>query len=309
MKVSILIPCYNVEAFLPQCLDSVINQTYRDLQIVVVDDGSVDNTLALAQGYAAKDSRIEVYHQDHLGVAQVRNTLLSKIAGDYFLFIDSDDWIEPDMVEFLVSCTGPDDVDIVTCDAVTNETQVSSGYRLLIYNRETAIKHFLYYLKFRGTLWDKLINVSLLKSGVSFCSEISYGEDALFCWELLKETRKVACTDRQLYHYRMNDHSISHNTFSEKKLSGHKAWSMICRDTESLYPQYADIAKARFCEEAVLLLRDAGHCHYREMDKVALLQNTIKELWRYLNKVKITSVKMKCYAFVACRCYWLASRF
>lgn len=309
MKVSILIPCYNVEAFLPQCLDSVINQTYRDLQIVIVDDGSVDNTFALAQEYAANDSRIEVYHQDNQGVAQARNTLLSKINGDYFLFVDSDDWIEPDMVEFLVSCTEPDGADIVTCDAVIDESKIPSSYKLLTYNRETAIELFLYHLEFRGPLWNKFMSVSLLKNGVSFCPEISYGEDALFCWELLKETQKVVYTDRQLYHYRMNGDSISHSIFSEKKLSGHKVWSMICSDTENLFPQYADIAKARFCIEAVLLLRDAGHCHYKEMDKVVLLQNTIKRQWRYLNKVKITSFKMRCYAFVAYRCYWLAGKF
>lgn len=306
MKVSILVPCYNVEAFLPQCLGSIVNQTYRDLQIVIVDDGSRDRTLSVAQEYAAKDSRIEVYHQDNLGVAAARNALLSKIRGDFFLFIDSDDWIEPDMVEFLLTNAEKENADMVTCGMVVNDTPVCKKYSRDIYDNNKVVERFLYHIEFRGSLWNKLISVSLLNNEPKFHCGISYGEDALFCWELLKVTDRVVYTDRQFYHYRMNSDSISHKVFGPKKLSAHDVWTSICEDTEVLYPQYLNIAQARFCIEATLLLRNAAHCHYAEKENIRMLQRTIRKYRHRLNEVVITNQKLKWYAAIASKNYWLA---
>lgn len=306
--VSILSPCYNVEKFLPQCLDSIINQTYRNLQIVLIDDGSKDNTWSILQEYAAKDSRVEIYHQENHGVAYTRNQLLDKIKGDYFLFIDSDDWIEPDMVEFLLTKATQEGADMVTCDAVINDTPVSTAYTENKYTREEAVERFLYHLEFRGSLCNKLTNVTLLHNEPRFHRGISYGEDALFCLELLKVANLVVYTDRQFYHYRMNMNSLSHGVFGPKKLSGHEVWTRICEETSRLFPHLLPIAQARFCVETTLLLRDAAHCGYREMDNVRMLQATIRKHWHCLNKVSITSLKMKIYAFLACRYYWLASK-
>lgn len=306
--VSILSPCYNVEAFLPQCVESIINQTYSNLQIVLIDDGSKDNTWGILQEYAAKDPRIEVYHQENRGVAATRNNLLDKIKGDYFLFVDSDDWIETNMVKFLLEHALKEGADMVTCDAVINDTSVLTDYTVKKYSREQAIERFLYHLEFRGSLWNKLTRVTLLHNEPRFHCGISYGEDALFCWELLKVANKVVYTDCQFYHYRMNMDSLSHGVFGSKKLSGHTVWENTCREVVRLYPQYANIACARHCIEDTLLLRDAAHCGYREMDNVRLLQQTIRKHWHCLNEVNITTVKMKIYAFLACRSYWLASK-
>ena len=103
MLVSVLIPVYNVAQYLPKCLDSIVNQTYQQLQVVVVDDGSSDKSLFIAKDYAAKYPFVEVYHQENAGVAAARNNLLSHVKGDYILFVDSDDWLELDMIEFLIS--------------------------------------------------------------------------------------------------------------------------------------------------------------------------------------------------------------
>lgn len=307
MKVSILIPCYNAEAYLAQCLDSIKNQTHQNLQIVLVDDGSQDDTLAIAEEYAATDSRIEVYHQENRGVSSARNVLLSKIKGDYFLFVDSDDWIELDMVEFLVSKATEHNADASMCGMFVNNTPLKADFTEYLLSREDCIEKFLFHNELRGSLWNKLVKTSLLHNARFHCG-ISYGEDALFCWHLLQNVQQVVMTDRQLYHYRMNDASISHSTFGSKKISGHQVWTYLCKETEQLYPEFIDIARARFCVETTLLLRDAAHCGYKEKNNVKMLQNTIKKYWNCLNKVKITSIKMRIYAFLACRSYWLASK-
>lgn len=297
MKVSILIPAYNVEKFLPACLDSVLGQTYQDLQVVIVDDGSKDNTLDICKSYAERDRRVEFYTQENQGVAAARNHLLEKVKGDYVLFVDADDWIEQDMVEFLLTQIKGTDADIITCGNVINDDIISDEYSLKELSQGKAIEQFLYHKEFRGSLWNKLIKTTSL-SNCRFQSGISFGEDALFCWHVLQTVGNVICTDRQLYHYRMNDESISHGVFSPKKLSAHIAWEQICYETEKWWPQYLTIAQARHCIEDVLLLRDAVKSNYSIQSDIKLLQSTISEYWPNLYKVKITSFKMKVFAVV-----------
>lgn len=305
--VTILSPCYNVENLLPDCLDSIISQTYSNLQIVLVDDGSQDGTWRILQEYAEKDSRVEAYHQDNQGVAATRNVLLSKVKGDYALFVDSDDWTEPDMVEFLVKKSEESKADVVSCGNVINSYPVTEEYSEQLYSREEAIREFLYHTKVRGQLWNKLIKTEVL-DGLKFDSSVSYGEDALMCWDIFKRLNSFLYTDRTLYHYRMVDSSLSHEVFGEKKLSGHFVWEKICEDVKVNYPKFIDIAQARHCIEDTLLLRDAARCGYREKDNVRMLQTTIKNHWHCLNKVSITSLKMKIYAYLAARIYSLAEK-
>lgn len=305
--VTILSPCYNVEAYLPQCLDSILNQTYTNLQVVCIDDGSKDNTWPILQEYAVKDSRLEVYHQENQGVATTRNNLLDKIQGDYVLFVDSDDWMELDMVKFLLSKAIDNKAEVVTCTDVINDSIPAFEYSEEICRQEQFLKDFLHHTKLRGQLWNKLVKASLLKR-LMFDTTVSYGEDALLCWQYLKQTNKLVFTDKQLYHYRMVDNSLSHQSFGPKKLSAHRVWEIICEDVKNAYPKYLSIAQARHCIEDILLLRDAAHCRYQNKEHIKLLQKSIKNLYYALNEVKITTLRMKIYAFLACRSYWLAGK-
>lgn len=284
--VTILSPCYNVEAYLPQCLDSILNQTYTNLQIVCIDDGSKDNTWHILQEYAAKDSRLEIYHQENQGVAATRNNLLDKIEGEYILFIDSDDWIEPNMIEFLVTKSKEHKAEVTMCGMVVNDTVVRPDYSESLLSREECIKAFLFHTELRGSLWNKLVATSLLHN-VRFHCGISYGEDALFCWHFFQNAKNIVMTNRQLYHYRMNDTSISHQTFGYKKLTGHLTWSIITEEASKWWPQYLHIAQARWGMEDMYLLRQAGQGRYKKDDTVRALQKTIKQ---YLPQMKSTGL-------------------
>ena len=179
--VSILVPAYNVAQYLHKCLDSIVNQTYQQLQVVVVDDGSSDNSLSIVKDYAAKYPFVEVYHQENAGVAAARNNLLSHVKGDYILFVDSDDWLELDMIEFLISKIEKYKVDVVTCGMVVNDTAVRKEYKQECWNQEVAIQKFLFHKELSGSLCNKLVLTSLLHNIVFHCG-ISYGEDALYCY-------------------------------------------------------------------------------------------------------------------------------
>lgn len=307
MKVSILIPAYNAAAFLPKCLESVLNQTYRDLQVVIVDDGSKDNTLEVCQRYAEKDSRIEVYHQENQGVAATRNHLLEKVKGDYVLFVDADDWIELDMVEYLVSLATELDAEMVMCDRVINDAKPSETEPMIkILSLEEAIRDFLLHDYFVGTLCNKLFKRSVVE-GLSFHKGIWYGEDALYTWSALQKENYVVASDKQLYHYYMNEESISHQSFGDKKLTGHLTWSIITEDVAKRWPQFLDIAKSSFGLQDMYLLRAASQSGYKKNDEITKIQKTVKAYLPQILHRKDLGIKDRIYARLICRWYGFGS--
>lgn len=302
--VSILSPCYNVEKYLPKCLDTIIGQTYSNLQIVLIDDGSKDGTWEIMQEYAAKDSRIEVYHQDNKGVATTRNNLLDKVKGDFVLFVDSDDWVELTMVESLLGIQKQSDADIVVCDMVKNDyTSDLSDKSYISYNKDQIVKAFLEHKWLNGSLCNKLVKTSLLHNERFRCG-ISYGEDALFCWHLLQHVMSVVVCKLQLYHYRMNDASLSHQVWTpEKKGSGTVVWHTITSETQKLYPQYVDIARARWAIEDFWGLYYASLSNYPYDRYIKERQINIKRNLRLIASSGLVSKNKIFTAFALAYCY------
>lgn len=302
--VSILSPCYNVENFLPKCLDTIIGQTYSNLQIVLIDDGSKDNTWKIMQCYAAKDERIEIYHQENQGVAHTRNNLLDKVKGDYILFVDSDDWMELEMVKYLVEKAVATNASIVACSMVKNDDYYENTLpQEDLLERPKAVFEFLRHVRFNGSLCNKLVETSLLHN-VRFHCGISYGEDALFVWNVLQNVDRMLLTNKVLYHYRMNKDSISHQTFGKNKITGHETWRIINEECATLWPQYINIAQARWGMEDMYLLRQAGQSNYEKDEYICMMQKTV---FQFLQQMKTTGllkgVKEVFNANIICRWY------
>ena len=279
--VSILVPVYNSEKYLRQCLDSIVNQTYKDLQVVIVDDGSIDNSLSICREYADKYEFIEVYHQGNAGVASARNALLDKAKGDYTIFIDSDDWIEPDMIEGLLHYIAEYDLDIVICGSVSeyndSATAVDTSYcSPLIDNREEAVKKFILHKELNGSLWNKLVKTSLFHN-LRFAKDIWYGEDALMMWQVLQRVNRIGSMPTPYYHYRMNDASISHQTFGPQKMSGHQVWATIYADTCRDWPEYKRVARAAFAISDMWLLFYAALDKYPFDKNISHFQRHVRE--------------------------------
>ncbi len=279
--VSILVPVYNSEKYLRQCLDSIVNQTYKDLQVVIVDDGSKDNSLSICREYADKYEFIEVYHQGNAGVASARNALLDKARGDYTIFIDSDDWIELDMIEGLLHYIAEYDLDIVICGSVSeynnSETTVDTSYcSPLIDNREEAVKKFILHKELNGSLWNKLVKTSLFHN-LRFAKDIWYGEDALMMWQVLQRVNRIGSMPTPYYHYRMNDASISHQTFGPQKMSGHQVWATIYADTCRDWPEYKRVARAAFAISDMWLLFYAALDKYPFDKNISHFQRHVRE--------------------------------
>lgn len=311
--VSVLVPVYNAGEYLVACLDSIVGQTYGRLQVVLVDDGSTDGSGRVCDEYAERDSRVEVYHKANGGVAAARNDLLARIKGEYFLYVDADDWIERGMVEFLVEMAQKHDADITTCSMARGDTGYGRAItEVEIWEQEQTIKEFITHRRMAGSLWNKLVKTSLLHNEPQFRCGISYGEDALFVWGLLQGLRRTVYTTAPLYHYRSNPGSLSHQAYASKRGS-HVVWQTIAEETDRDWPQFREIGRTMYALADMWLLyfaADSGH----EMDEeVRGFRGHVRSnLWRILCCGDITR-KQRLYAIVStlpyCICRQITQHF
>ena len=298
--VSILVPVYNAAPYLRECVSSLTNQTYKDLQIVMIDDGSADDSLAIMQELANKDSRIEIYSQPNCGVATTRNRLLDKARGEFVLYVDSDDWIELNTVEILINEQSKADYDIISfqiSDPLSSDND---------YDQEEAVKLFLEHKTFRGSLCDKLIKRELMED-LQIDPTVSYGEDALMVWQVLQRVKKIRVLGKVLYHYRVNPASLSRQKFNGRKFTAYTTWGTISQDSAVDWPEYSDIARARFACEMTQILRFAAASGYKRNMSVKLLQEEVRRDGHLIKKTGISSWKMSMYAWLVSRHYWWAS--
>lgn len=199
IKFSIIIPVYNVEKYLPKCIESIINQTYSNLEIICINDGSSDNSKPILEDYSQKDSRIKVINKENEGVSTARNIGIEIATGDYFLFVDADDFIEPDACSILYNEISLNENDLIFFNhfAVTTNTK-----------REVSLikdKHKIYTLDYfltNASMWGCCYKTFYIKSNkIQFPSNISVSEDQIFkIFALLKKPR-IGVIDKPLYNY------------------------------------------------------------------------------------------------------------
>ena len=202
IKVSIIIPVYNIEKYLSICLDSVINQSYKNIEIILIDDGSTDNSGKICDDYSKLDKRIIAYHQDNSGVSFARNNGIKKATGEYITFIDSDDLIHPDYVKKLVSNLDNDTLSIGLIEKFQDNVVFSSNNdERLELDKNNLIE--LCKMSLFNTPCCKLYKASILKNNkVYFDTKLSLGEDLLFNLDYLKYVKKAVVAKQNLYYYR-----------------------------------------------------------------------------------------------------------
>ena len=196
--ISVIVPVYNVEKYIRKCLDSIVNQTYRDLEIILVDDGSTDASGAICDEYAEKDIRIKVIHKENGGQSSARNLGLDIATGEYIGFVDSDDTIELETYHLLVSSMQGNDI-VICGHNVVYEEKTETCCR-----EESALDNAGLWSEVFGRLnnavWNKLYRRELLK-GIYFDARFAHGEDLLFNLHYLKVARNGCVLNRALYNY------------------------------------------------------------------------------------------------------------
>ena len=215
-QVSIIIPVFNVLEYLDECLNSVVNQTYKELEIIVVDDGSTDGSGEKCDEWSRKDNRITVIHKANGGVSRARNVGIKAAHGQYIGFVDSDDWIDPNMYERLVTAIG--DADIVCCGYVdypmgTLDLPVKRGIKKAEpCSIEEAYIHIYEKNGYFMSIWNKLFSrEALIKNGnlIEMDTSIIWGEDELWLACVMSNCRKVAFVPEALYYWRPRTSSVT----------------------------------------------------------------------------------------------------
>ena len=223
VKISIIIPVYNVEKYLRQCLDSLIGQTLKDIEIICVNDGSKDNSLEILREYKNKDSRIVIIDQINQGVSVARNNALKIAKGEYIGFVDSDDWVDADFFEKLYYSAIKNDCDIAVGGIAWNFTSGELDFidlkfkKSKIFNK-TPDKYKITRVAKAAYIWNKIYKKELFeKLKLEFEPGICY-EDMMFSHIILHESEKLVTVPNTFYHYRSNPLSLVHNESPEKKL-------------------------------------------------------------------------------------------
>lgn len=218
LKVSCIIPVYNVAPYLVKCLDSVIGQTYENIEIILIDDGSTDNSYQICKQFADNDSRVRLIHQENGGLSCARNTGIAQATGDYVLFIDSDDWVDKKIVEKLIENAKIHNADVVACKYLKTKKNDS-----LILNKRNKIKVFssrdyVYSMtKPMGAFcfaWGRLIKRELIPINAFPVGKVF--EDVMTMPKIVYKANKVVQTDAKYYYYRYRRTGISHGKFSYK---------------------------------------------------------------------------------------------
>lgn len=220
--ISIIVPIYNVEKYLNKCVESILKQTYDNLEIILVDDGSLDNCGNICDEYAKKDSRIIVLHKTNGGLSDARNKGINIAKGKYIGFVDSDDYIDNDMFEILYNLCKNNNADIsmISYKEIENEIIINenSNYtnKVFKYNNIEAIKELLKDEKIKNYAWNKLYKKELF-DGIEYPIKMAY-EDVGTTYKLFEKAKKVIWYDIPKYNYIRRDTSIvSKNTYKNLK--------------------------------------------------------------------------------------------
>lgn len=215
--VSIIVPVYKVEKYLPRCIDSLINQTYKNIEIILVDDGSPDNSPKLCDEYASKDSRIRVIHKENAGVSEARNTGIDNAKGDYICFVDSDDYVSENYVKLLMDKQCEAGAEIVwgkMFNEYNNDVSIKNeNLSDLIDNRNLSL-FFAEHGNVMGGTCRLLIHRNVFKV-VKFEKKLKYCEDLYFILNLFKYNFKMAYIDEAIYYYVYNPQSVTNMYTSE----------------------------------------------------------------------------------------------
>lgn len=201
-SVSIIVAVYNAEPYLHRCMDSLLNQTLQNIEILLINDGSTDNSGALCDEYAAKDSRIKVFHRTNHGVAATRQFGLEHVTGEYVIHADPDDWLDLDMLEKMYETAEKEKADLVVCD-IKIEYENKTVYLKQYFSSSTPSQIVVEYLNnHHGSCCNKLIRTSCIKKyKIDFIDGINIGEDRIFNLRLLQNPLKVANCPNTCYHY------------------------------------------------------------------------------------------------------------
>lgn len=259
--ISVIIPVYNAIEYLDKCVRSVLNQSYTNIEIILINDGSTDGSMELCEAYALREKNVRLFSQQNTGAAGARNLGLSHSKGEYIVFVDSDDWIMPTYIEELYFSLIKYAADMVIIDYFVEE-DTKLVYRKKqesanIYTSGETLDHLFDTDKYMGYIWNKIFQARIIKDNhLRFDTELKVWEDLLFCCKYIREIKRIVYIEKPLYVYKMRRNSLTKNTcFAVQKslLNAADKVMRLAQDSSSEFFTQTGRVYANACIDRILM--------------------------------------------------------
>lgn len=269
-QISVIVPVYKAETFLHRCVDSILAQTFHNFEVLLIDDGSPDNSCHICDEYAKKDSRVRVFHKKNGGVSSARNFALDIVAGEFLIFIDSDDWIDTMCLEDCIRCFKNSTIDLLQFDSKIINLDGSIQYSR---NLEDTILSNIDYVKsnkFNVSVWGNVFRKSIINTfSVRFDETMKLGEDQKFVFNVMEHCSNIQSITTPYYNYFQNVGSTMHNTKNEDLI--HCACKMA--DLKNKLPIFTSRCDLLILNHICILIGRPG-----------LMYKDVESLYRLVNK-------------------------
>lgn len=241
-KISVIVPVYKVEPYLDKCVSSIVNQTYKNLEIILVDDGSPDNCPAMCDAWAEKDSRIRVIHQKNQGGGAARNAGLDFASGSLIAFVDSDDYIAPDMYAHLYELlkSGADIAECSYVEVAGNDAVFACGYETRSYTAQEAMAEHIQDRVFRQLIWNKLYRRHVMDD-IRFPTDKKI-DDEFFTYRALGNANTLIHSTKVCYAYRQQPESVMHSMPVEKRIQAVEAKTQRHTYIKNHFPELTNLS-------------------------------------------------------------------
>lgn len=311
--ISVILPIYNVEKYLKRCLLSVCNQTYKNLEIILVNDGSKDDSLSICKYFKEKDKRIYIIDKKNSGLASARNKGLEIAKGKYISFIDSDDWIEPDMIEHLYKLMVGFGADLSVCgffidkslDVLPDNKKIlkKEKYSIQEMDQEKAMKYAISPNYYYGFAWNKFYKRSVIGE-MRYDETIFKGEDSPFTCEYILKCKKVIYDPTPKYHYVQSDISITRSKFSNKKMTVLDSYQGVIDYAKKVSDDAKRMAEEQYANHVLSLLVNIINTNEIEFsDEVKYLKKELKRYKKeYMQSTEI-NIQHKIAYYLATYCF------
>lgn len=286
--ISVIVPVYNVNKYIRKCVDSIIEQTYTNLEIILVDDGSTDGAEIICDEYSKNDKRIKVIHKPNGGLSEARNVGIDIANGKYISFIDSDDYVENNYIELLYKSIKKNDADI----SVSSYMQVyndgkkidKSTGRVACLDSETSLYKMLYNDEIGISAWAKLYKIELFK-------QIRYPKGKLFedvstTYKLFDIAEKISVCSEPTYNYMIRNNSITNKNFEPQKMDLIELTQMMCEDIKSKYPKLENACDRRLMYAHLAMLSEIANSKNKFLKEQ-------KKIMKYINENRSKVLKIK----------------
>lgn len=291
--ISTIIPVYNTGKYLERCIISVLNQTFQNFEIILIDDGSTDGSGKLCDEFTKRDNRIRVVHQVNGGVSKARNKGLELANGEFIHFADSDDFFEGEFYSDCYQIASSYNADICCC---TSAIENKDGYfvkgifddKITVFDKGEALFELLACKKISYSLCDKLFRKSTI-SRIRLNEAIFHNEDFLFCYDAIKDSDIVVYTSKPYHYYCFNEGSAVNSSFNKRKITAVDAQTKVYEDICRSFPELKQSAGEQYCKVILYLSSQIAKSGYPDKEDRTRLRSIIRNhlLFILLSKVSI----------------------